>query len=379
MERRRKMKLLHLADLHIGKKVYGCSMLKEQKNILNQILQICEEEKPDVVLLAGDIYDKQIPGEEAVGLMNYFLTGLNQQGRVVFLISGNHDSGERLQFGKEIMEQRGIYIAGTFQGKLECVSLNDSWGSIHFYMLPFVKPSVMKKYYKTEFQDAIKNLIKDTKIEVSERNILIAHQFVINGSWIPECCDSEITPIGGLDSVDCSLFETFDYVALGHLHRAQKVGRDCVRYAGSPLKYSFSEALHKKSVVMIEIKEKNKLDWKQISLTPIHEMREIKGKLKDLINPEHYERADRQDYIRVILTDEEEVYQPLDTLRSIYPNILRLDFENSRTKQNYTQDTVEEIEKKTEMELFEQFFQRQNQTEMTEEQRDYIRNYLCDL
>ncbi len=369
------MKLLHLSDLHIGKKVHGYSMLEEQKHILDQILRVCESEKPDVVLLAGDIYDKPVPGEEAIFTMDRFLTSLNQQQRTVFLISGNHDSGERLQFGREIMEQRGIHIVGTFQGKLEKVVLTDQWGMINFYMLPFVKLSTMRKYYKEEScENAIRHLIQDTAIDPCERNILISHQFIINGSWMPERCESEIAPIGGLDSIDCSTFKPFDYVALGHLHRAQKVGRESIRYAGSPLKYSFSEATHKKSVVVVEINEKNKLKWHTIPLKPIHEMREIKGKLSDLIHPDHYQREDRYDYIRAILTDEEELYHPLDTLRNIYPNILRLDFENLKMRQE--RDMEEEIEKKTELELFEQFFQKQNQMEMTEEQRNYVKNYL---
>ncbi len=371
------MKLLHLSDLHIGKKVHGYSMLNEQREILNQILLLCEKENPDIVLVAGDVYDKLVPGEEAVSIMDHFLTSLNKQEKEVFVISGNHDSGERLQFGKEIMKQKGIHIAGIFEGKLDCVTLEDVWGALNIYMLPFIKPSAVRKYYKAEnCEDAVKKIIEGAKVDFTQRNILIAHQFVTNGSWMPECCDSENPSIGGLDAVDCGVFELFDYVALGHLHQAQKVGRETIRYAGSPLKYSFSEVMHKKSAMMIEMEEKGKIKLTAIPLKPLHEMREIKGKLNDLIDPKHYTRADRNDYIRVTLTDEEELYHPLDTLRNIYPNILRLDFDNSRLKQQNDDDIEMEIENKTDLELFEQFFQKQNQIELTLEQKEYIKKYL---
>lgn len=369
------MKLLHLSDLHIGKKVHGYSMLKEQKEILNQILLLCEKENPDIVLIAGDIYDKLIPGEEAVSVMDYFLTNLNKQKRNVFIISGNHDSGERLQFGKEIMRQKGIYIAGILEEALDCVALSDEWGKFNIYMLPFIKPSMVRTYYKAEnCEDAVRKIIEKTKIDCSQRNLLIAHQFVTNGTWMPDCCDSENPSVGGLDAVDCKVFQPFDYVALGHLHQAQKVGRETIRYAGSPLKYSFSEVRHKKSATIVEIREKGEIKLTAIPLKPMHEMREIKGKLGDLIDPNHYTRANQTDYIRVILTDEEELYHPLDTLRNIYPNILRLDFENSRLKQQ--ENTEMEIENETELELFEQFFQKQNQVELTSEQKEWIAKYL---
>lgn len=371
------MKLLHLSDLHIGKKVHGYSMFTEQREILNQILLLCEKENPDIILIAGDIYDKLVPGEEAVSIMDHFLTSLNKQKREVFIISGNHDSGERLQFGKEIMKQKGIHIVGVFEGNLECVTLKDAWGPFHIYMLPFIKPSTVRAYYKAEnCEEAVRKIINATKIDLSERNVLIAHQFVTNGSWMPECCDSETASIGGLDAVDCSIVQAFDYVALGHLHRAQKVGRETIRYAGSPLKYSFSEVMHKKSVMMIEMEEKGVIQLTAIPLKPLHEMREIKGKLNDFIHPDHYTRADRDDYIRVILTDEEQLYHPLDTLRNIYPNILRLDFENARLKQQDDNDIEAEIENKTDLELFEQFFQKQNQIELTPEQKEYMKRYL---
>lgn len=369
------MKLLHLSDLHIGKKVHGYSMLKEQKEILNQILLLCEKENPDIVLIAGDIYDKLVPGEEAVSVMDYFLTNLNKQKRNVFIISGNHDSGERLQFGKEIMRQKGIYIAGMLEEALDCVTLSDEWGRFNIYMLPFIKPSMVRTYYKAEnCEDAVRKIIEETKIDCSQRNLLIAHQFVTNGTWMPDCCDSENPSVGGLDAVDCKVFHPFDYVALGHLHQAQKVGRETIRYAGSPLKYSFSEVRHKKSATIVEMREKGEIKLTAIPLKPMHEMREIKGKLGDLIDPNHYTRANQTDYIRVILTDEEELYHPLDTLRNIYPNILRLDFENSRLEQQ--ENTEMEIENETELELFEQFFQKQNQVELTSEQKEWIAKYL---
>ncbi|HKL79510.1 MAG TPA: exonuclease SbcCD subunit D, partial [Mobilitalea sp.] len=272
------MKLLHTGDLHIGKKVNEFSMLEDQEHILKQILDIADEHKPQGIIIAGDIYDKGIPCVEGVTLFDYFLTELHKRKLAVFMVSGNHDSSERIDYGGRIMEENHIHIAGTYQGKLDKIVLSDEHGLINIYLMPFVKPAHVRRYYpevKT-YQEAVEAILSHGDIDKSQRNLLVAHQFITSGDNKPERCESETISIGGLDNIDTSVFEAFDYVALGHLHGPQRIGRDTVRYAGSPLKYSFSEARHIKSVTMIEIGDKGDVRYDKLPLQPIRDMREIK-------------------------------------------------------------------------------------------------------
>ena len=372
------MKFLHLSDLHIGKRIHGYSMLEDQRWILQQILEIVETYQPDGILIAGDIYDKNVPIESGVTLFNQFLNSLHEMKKQVFFISGNHDSAQRIQFGDQIFAEQNIQVAGTFEGEIRKIKTEDKYGEIFIYLIPFLKPSMVKAWYgevKTH-QEAVEKALKSVKFEEGKRNILVAHQFVTKGNWSPQICDSEQLSIGGLDRVDVSVFEKFDYVALGHLHGPQKVGRETIRYSGSPLKYSFSESRQKKSAVFFEIKEKGEIEIELIPLIPKRDLRVLKGPLNEILNPDHYKKGNQEDYVRVILTDERELYTPLDEIRKIYPNILRLEFDNTRTKNDTGMENLEEIEKKDAFTLFSEFFERQNERAMDEEQRKWVRAIL---
>lgn len=372
------MKLLHLADLHIGKRVNEFSMLEDQRYILKEILEIIDTEEPEVILIAGDVYDKSIPTVEGVTLFDDFLTQLHQREKTVCLVSGNHDSAERLNFAGNIIKENKIYMAGMYQNPIEKVCLEDEYGKLNIYLLPFIKPAMVRKQYETveSYHDAVKAVLDDTEVNVSERNILISHQFVINGSEMPEESDSETKSVGGIDHVDASVFEKFDYVALGHLHGPQKVQRETIRYAGSPLKYSFSEIKQKKSVTLINMKEKGEVEIVQHPLKPLREMREIKGTLKELLE-ERKANENSEDYIHAILTDEEELYDPIGEMRAIYPNIMKLDFDNSRTRNEKELEFAQEEERLNQpAELFASFFEMQNGKSMTEKQEMYIRKFL---
>ncbi|HWT75490.1 MAG TPA: exonuclease SbcCD subunit D [Mobilitalea sp.] len=366
------IKLLHTADLHIGKRVSEFLMIEDQEYILKQILSIVDEQSPEGVLLAGDIYDKNIPLVEGVALFDWFLTELNKRNVAVFIVSGNHDSSERLNFGGRIMEKNRIYIAGTFQGKLEKITLSDENGNVNIYMLPFVKPANVNRYFPgvETYQEAVEVVLEDTRIDSTERNILVAHQFITSGDKEPERCDSEAISVGGLDNIDASALEVFDYVALGHIHGAQSIGRDNIRYAGSPLKYSFSEAKQVKSVTLIELGSKGEINLSKIPLNPLRDMREIKGPIDALTDSKIYSQYNTLDYIHATLTDEDEIYDAIGRLRSVYPNIMRLDFENSRSVWNADLKTAaEEVELKRPMELFEDFYKNQNNIPVNEQQK----------
>lgn len=367
------MKLLHIADLHIGKRVNEFNMIDDQKYILEQIFRIIDEEKPDSILIAGDVYDKSQPSAEAVELLDEFLTKLTAFGQPVCMISGNHDSPERLSFGSRIMQKNGLYIAGVFDGILQKVSLEDEHGTVNIYLLPFLKPAMVKPFFEQpidSYDQAVRAVISAVEINEQERNILLAHQFVMNGAQQPERSESESLSVGGLDNVDVSAFESFDYVALGHLHRPQRIGRDTVRYAGSPLKYSFSEARHEKSVTLLELGVKGKLSIHQLPLIPLHDLREIKGPIAELLRIGREEPENAEDYIHATVTDEEEIYDAIGQLRQVYPNLMVLDFENSRTGQAVSLQIAasSDVAGKSPMDLFAAFYQMQNNNELTLEQ-----------
>ena len=303
------MKLLHIADLHIGKRINEFSMIEDQKYILQEILRLVDELNPLAILMAGDIYDKSVPAGEAVEVLDEFLTELVARNVQSCIVSGNHDSPERINFGSRIMQKNGVHIAGIFEGKLKQIVFQDEFGPINIYLLPFVKPALVNPYYPDQntqsYEEAVNVVVKASQINEQERNILVAHQFITNGGKEPERSDSETIAIGGLDNIDASVFKVFDYVALGHLHGPQSIGREMIRYAGSPLKYSFSEARQHKSVTVLELGQKSTLDIQAVPLTPLHDMREIKGPLKELVRVGASLPEVSQDYIRAILTDED--------------------------------------------------------------------------
>lgn len=367
------MRLLHIADLHIGKHVNEFNLIEDQKFILDQILKIVENTEPSGILIAGDIYDKSQPPAEAVELLDEFLTSLVAIGQQIFLISGNHDSPERLGFGSRIMDKNGLHIAGVFDGKIHSLSLEDEYGEAAVYLLPFLKPAIVRPFFEQKidtYDDAVRAVVSAAEIDQQKRNIIIAHQFITSGMQTPERTDSESVSAGGLDSVDVSAFERFDYVALGHLHSPQKIGRDTARYAGSPLKYSFSETRQHKSVTILELKRKGEIDIRFIPLISLHDMREIKGPLRELLKAGQEDADGSEDYIHAILTDEEEIYDAIGQLRQIYPNLMCLDFENSRSRQPLYSKTAAsgDVAQKSPLELFSEFYQIQNNCELTPDQ-----------
>lgn len=367
------MKFLHIADLHIGRHLGETSLLPDQRRIMDQILEIIGQENPDGILVAGDVYDKSLPAGEAVTLLDEFITTLAARHVPVFLISGNHDSPERLSFGSRIMAKRGIHIAGTFDGTVREETLEDEFGKVHVFLLPFLKPGMVRGFYEEEIQThdgAVRAALRSANIDPDERNVLVAHQFVAGGGQQPAVSDSETISVGGLDQVDASAFDGFDYVALGHLHRPQAISRDTVRYAGSPLKYSFSEAGHDKSAVIVELFEKGKVSVRTVPLVPLRDMREIRGPLEELIRAGKEDSESREDYIRAILTDEDEVFDAVGRLREVYPNLLHIEFHNARSAASGAEAlSAAELRRKSPLELFSDFFASQNATEMTPEQQ----------
>lgn len=378
------MKLLHISDLHIGKRVNEFSMIEDQRYVLRQILNIAESEHVDGILIAGDIYDKSVPSAEAVQIFDWFLTGLAGQGKKVFAVSGNHDSAERLAFGAQIMSGRGVYLSPVYEGEASKISLRDEYGEICIYLLPFVKPATVRHALERElkdcempesYQEAVKLAVERMGVDVTKRNILVAHQFVTGAGR----CDSEEVAVGGLDNVDAEIFDCFDYVALGHIHSPQSVKRETIRYSGTPLKYSFSEAEQEKSVTVIELKKKGETALYTVPLAPLHDMRKIRGSYKKVMMRDSYQRTDTEDYVQITLTDEEDIPDGLQKLRTVYPNLMRLVYDNSRTRQDRTVEAAEEIERKSEMELFGEFYELQNNRPMSREQEDFIKQMIEEV
>lgn len=367
------MKFLHLADLHLGKRVNGFSMLEDQAHILRQILAILDDEQPDGVLIAGDVYDKSVPSVEAVELLDDFLTELRARGVPVLLISGNHDSPERLAFGGRVMDSCGIHISPVYDGALAPVTLHDEFGPVHVWLLPFVKPAHVRRWFPDadieSYTDAMAEAVAHMDIDTAARNVLVTHQFVTGGTR----SGSEELSVGGTDNVDSGVFAPFDYVALGHLHGAQHIGRETIRYAGSPLKYSFSEARQHKSVTVVTLGEKGDVQVRTVALTPLRELREIRGSYDELTARSFYEHTTyRSDYLHLILTDEQDVFDAMSRLRTIYPYLMTLDYDNARTRAAGGMSVPAETERRTPLELFEALYQRQNHRPMSEVQRAYI-------
>ncbi len=368
------MRFAHLADLHLGKRVNDFSMLEDQKYILEQALQLIDGQKAEGVFIAGDIYDKTVPSIEAVLLFDDFLTKLTERNLPVFLVSGNHDCVERVSFGFRLMEKSRVYIAPGYDGRIEKVTVSDPYGELDIYLLPFLKPAHVKAVWREEaeevvtYQDAVSFVLSHTAIDPARRSILLAHQFVTGAAT----CDSEERSIGGLDEVSADCFEGFDYVALGHLHGPQKIGKETVRYAGTMLKYSFSEVRHKKSVTMVDIKEKGNVEVMTFPLKPLHDMREIRGSYAEVTKKANYENTDTEDYVRIILTDEEDIFDAVGKLRVIYPNLMKLEYDNIRTRSRQDVRAVKEIKEKKPIELAEELFMLQNNREMDSLQKSYL-------
>ena len=373
------MKLFHLSDLHIGKRVNEVSMIPDQAHILAQILDMMDEEKPDALLIAGDVYDKSVPSAEAVTLFDDFLCRLAQRNMPVLIISGNHDSPERLAFGNRLMENAGIHISPVYSGEVQPITLKDEHGEVDFWLLPFLKPAHVKRFYPDEgiesYTDACRVAVEKMSINNAKRNVLLTHQFV-TGSVT---CESEELSVGGSDNVDASVFDGFDYVALGHIHGPQNIGSNRVRYCGTPLKYSFSECSHHKSVTVVELGEKGTLQLRTLPLIPKHDMRQIRGSFKELTDKVSYEKTAAEDYLHIILTNEEDVEEALGKLRLIYPNILKLTYDNTRTRENQLIDGAEDVQRKSPLELFEELYELQNNQPMSETQRAFTQRLIEEI
>ena len=374
------MKILHTSDLHIGKRVKEFSMLDEQRFILNQILTTAETEQPDAIILAGDIYDKSVPSAEAVSLFDDFLVSLARLGKSIFIISGNHDSPERISFASRIMQASKIYLSPVYDGTIRPVVLPDGESEVAFYLLPFIKPSVVLHYadegtdIKT-YDDAMRYVVSKMDIDKSRRNILIAHQYVTGA----ERSESEDMVIGGLDNVDASVFAPFDYVALGHLHRPQYCGRETIRYSGSPLKYSFSEVFDKKSVTIIEISAGQAPVVTEHALTPLHEWYALRGTYDELTARDYYDGKGYQEaYVSITLTDEDDIPDGMRKLRTIYHRLMELSYDNKRTRAGMTNiGKPMNVNELNPIELFGELFEKQNAQPLTDRQRQYV-NSLID-
>ena len=365
------MKLIHLSDLHIGKRVNEVSMIEDQAYILLQILRIIDEEKADAVLIAGDVYDKSVPSAEAVTLFDDFLCRLAKRNKPVLIISGNHDSPERLAFGNRLLELGGIHISPVYDGNVRTVTLADAHGEVVFWLLPFVKPAHVKRFYPDagieSYTDACRVAVEQMGLDTGKRNVLLTHQFVTGAST----CESEEISVGGSDNVDASVFADFDYVALGHIHGPQNIGSNRIRYCGTPLKYSFSEADHHKSVTLVRLGEKGELSLELRPLTPRHDLRQLRGTFAELTDKAFYEAAVTDDYLHIILTDEEDVAEAAGRLRQIYPNLMKLSYDNTRTRTTQVVGGAEDVQRKTPLELFEELYELQNNQSMSQEQRRF--------
>lgn len=376
------MKFLHISDLHLGKRVNEFPMIEDQKYILNQILSIADRECAEAVLVAGDVYDKPVPSAEAVQVFDWFLTELADRNMTVFVINGNHDSAERLAFGARLMSGRGVYVSPVYDGEAAKICLTDDYGELSVYLLPFLKPAVVRHALWNEpevrlpesFQEAVEIAVSRMGVDPGQRNILAAHQFVTGAGR----CESEEVSVGGLDNVDASVFDDFDYVALGHIHSPQFVGRETVRYCGTPLKYSFSEAEQEKSVTVIEMKEKGRVELHMAPLVPFHDLRILRGTYEEVMSKQFYQDMDTGDYVKIILTDEEDIPDGMQRLRVIYPNLMRLEYDNSRTRESQRVEAAEGAEQKSPLTLFEEFYELQNNQPMNRMQKEYITNLLED-
>ena len=372
------MRFFHTADLHLGKKIYEQSMLEEQYHILQQILALAKEYRPDALLITGDVYDKPSPPADAISLLDDFLTACCEEALPVLLIAGNHDSPERLSFGGRIMAKHQVIPQGIFNGKPGIWQFQDDYGTVEFILLPFIKPAQARPFFPhksiEDYSQAVAAAL-ETLPANDYRRVLLAHQFVTGDGDSPQRSDSETINVGGLDEVNAAVLAAFDYVALGHLHRPQSVSRPQIRYAGSPLKYSFSETDHEKSLVMVDLAAKGQTNIQCLPLTPSRDLRQLKGPLQALMQAP-LNATERMDYIRVILTERPEHGDPLALLRSRYPNLLRLDFPalTEETDMLPEEDLDEEL--RDPVALFNSFYLLQHGQPLSQEQKNLFHKIL---
>ncbi len=371
------MKLLHLADLHIGKIVNRFSMGEDQEYILRQVLEIADREKPEAVIIAGDIYDRPSPSAEAVALFDSFLSGLTERGLKVLMISGNHDSQERIAYASRVLRLGNVYTSRVYDGRIDPVILSDEYGEVRFYLLPFIRPAAVRNCFAEEirdYTDAVRTAAAHMGIDREKRNVLIAHQFITGA----ELSGSEERSVGGTENVDVSAVEDFDYVALGHIHRAQSAGRPHVRYGGSLLKYSFDEAGQEKSVTLVEMKEKGRLTHRLIPLRPLRELRILEGSYREVMQGAKDDPG-REDYVKVVLTDEQDIPDAVKRLRTAYPNILQLSFSNTRRNNPLKVKRNEQVKTMQPIEIVARFFKEQNDRELSAEQEALAKKAIGEI
>lgn len=366
------MKFAHLSDLHLGKYLNQYSLMEDQEYILKQIIQRIREQDVDVVLVSGDIYDRAVPPGEAVALFDDFLSELAEDQRKVCIISGNHDSPERIAFASRLIAASGVYLSPVYQGEIQPVRLEDSYGPVNIYMLPFIKPVHVRHFFPEEeihsYTDAVRSAITHMNVDGRERNVLLAHQFVTGASR----SDSEDISVGGLDNVDADVFDHFDYVALGHLHRAQNVENNRIRYCGTPLKYSFSECKDEKTVTIVELGNKEDILVDTVPLVPLRDMIELEGEFREMVSAPFYENVDTEAFIRLTLTDEREVLDAFSRLRSIYPNLMAMDYKKRAVQKDQEAGGTRERTSLHPADLFGQFYQEMNRQPLWEAQQQYL-------
>lgn len=365
------MRFAHISDLHLGKRLNRFSLIEDQKYILDEIIKTAEENVCGAMLISGDIYDKSMPSAEAVKLFDDFITKLSKTDIRTFIISGNHDSTERVAYASSIMEASNIFIAPQYEGELKKVRLDDEYGEVNVFMLPFVKPPHVRNCYPeaniNDYTDMIRTVLENSELDTSQRNVLMCHQFITGA----KTCDSEYLTVGTLDNINASVFEGIDYVALGHIHGAQDIAPN-VRYCGTPLKYSCSESSHKKSVTIIDMKQKGEISVTEAPLKALRDLRELKGTYAQLMERSSYEGTNTQDFVHITLTDNEDIPEVVYKLRTVYPNLIQLDYDNLRTRKLSQVNAVTHTDTKTPIELFGTLFEEQNGEPLSQEQTEYL-------
>lgn len=355
------MRFLHLSDLHIGRRLNGFSLLEDQAYVLNQAIKMAED--ADAVLLAGDLYDKAQPSAEAIRMVGDFLVRLSRMGKPVFAISGNHDSPEQVAYCRELLGECGVWMAQAFDGKLEPHVLHDEWGEVHVWLLPFIRPASVKPFFSEvkTYEDAVRAALATVDFKPDARHVLVSHQYVSGA----EVCESEMRLIGGVDQISLSVFDGFDYVALGHLHSPQQMAQGRVCYAGSPMPYSLSEENQHKAALLVEIGPNGECSVEKRPFEPLRRMRTVTGRLTDVAAPENHS----EDYVYAILTDEEVLLDPLGALRMTYPRLMGMRIRNSRTNEEAAVVENNDAENLSPIEHFQTFYAMQNHETPPDERR----------
>lgn len=374
------MKFIHLSDLHLGIRVNDFSMSEDQRYILDRILDIIDSEAPDGIIIAGDIYDKSMPPAEAVAMFDDFISSIAERKIKTFIISGNHDSAERIAFGSRIMNAGGIYLSPVYNGDIKPVVMEDEYGSVNIYMLPFVRPSAVRAFYPDDdtdsYSSAVETAVKHMNADFTQRNIIITHQFVTGAVR----SDSEDISVGGTDNVSADIFADFDYTALGHIHKPQNIGSERIRYCGTPLKYSFSEAKQDKSVTVIELGKKGDINVRTVGLIPLRDMTELKGSYEELMKKSFYEGTGyTEDYVHITLTDENDIPDAVSKLRLVYHRLMKMDYDNARTKKQSIIEGMTSARETDPEKLFGEFFESQNNVPMNDEQAAFVSGIIKDI